>query len=409
VRYEIATKGGSHMESVRVPGLRHQLELKPKDAGHFKYRFISIDDAVYKGHQLGGKDLLLEQDVKPPASAHLRRPSGTIDACIEEPVEMNVELSGEKPFTLEYELVHDGKRKKTKETGIETDVLKIQTDPLAKGGEYSLALTSIQDKTGCKIFLNSEVKFTVRRQRPKVSFGHLEGKHKTVEVEGRQVDLPLRLTGRSPWTIRYRNMNESSKVILEKTARSTNDIIRVNQRGTYEILDVSDDQCPGTVDPTASKFEVDWFPRPQIKLADTAVLIPEGKKFKKREVCEGDIDAVEVNLIGKSYGILFNELELTYQKELHHIMLSTKFVTSPSMDRAPFKTKNSKPPWAWPPSRWRPARPERTSTSSPSFPMAYTITKPKSSLPLYFRRKSIESLQRTSSNLDNRTSTAKKN
>jgi nucleoporin POM152 len=71
-------------------------------------------------------------------------------------------------------------------------------------------------------------------------------------------------------------------------------------------LDVSDDQCPGTVDPTASKFEVDWFPRPQIKLADTAVLIPEGKKFKKREVCEGDIDAVEVNLIGKT---LWNSLQ----------------------------------------------------------------------------------------------------
>jgi nucleoporin POM152 len=314
VRYEIATKSGSHMESVRVPGLRHQLELKPKDAGHFKYQFISIDDAVYKGHQLGGKDFLLEQDVKPPASAHLRRPSGTIDACIEEPVEVNVELSGEKPFTLEYELVYDGKRKKTKETGIETDVFKIQTDPLAKGGEYSLALTSIQDKTGCKIFLNSEVKFTVRRQRPKVSFGQLEGKHKTIEVEGRQVDLPLRLTGRSPWTIKYRNMNASSKAILEKTARSTNDIIRVNQRGTYEIVDVSDDQCPGTVDHTASIFEVDWFPRPQIKLADTAVLIPDGKKFKKREVCEGDIDAVEVNLIGKRVCCTFQRSETNLSK-----------------------------------------------------------------------------------------------
>jgi nucleoporin POM152 len=300
VRYEIATKSGTHTESIRVLGLRHQIELKPKDAGHFKYQFISIDDAVYKGHQLGGKDLVLAQDVKPPASAHLRRPSGIIDSCIEEPVEMNVELSGEKPFTLEYELVHDGKRKRTKATDIETDVFKIQTDPLAKGGEYSLALTSIQDKTGCKIFLNSEVKFTVRRQRPKVSFGHLEGKHKTIEVEGRQIELPLRLTGRSPWTIKYRNMNDSSKAILEKTARSTNDIIRVNQCGTYELLDVSDDQCPGTVDPTASTFEVDWFARPQIKLADTAVLIPDGKKYIKREVCEGDIDAVEVNLIGKS-------------------------------------------------------------------------------------------------------------
>ena len=59
-----------------------------------------MDDAVYKGYPLGGSGLVLEQDVKPPASAYLRRPSSTIDACIEEPVEMNVELTGEQPFTL---------------------------------------------------------------------------------------------------------------------------------------------------------------------------------------------------------------------------------------------------------------------------------------------------------------------
>jgi nucleoporin POM152 len=254
---------------------------------------------VYKNHLLSGKDLVLEQDVKPPASASLRRPSGTIDACIEEPVEMNVELSGEKPFILEYELIHDGKRKKYKATNIDSDVFKIHTDPLVKGGEYSLALTSVQDNSGCNIFLNSEVKFTVRRQRPKVSFGQLEGKYKTIEVEGRRVELPLRLTGRPPWIVKYRNLNDTAGKIVENTAKSTNDIIRVEQRGTYEILDVSDDQCPGTVDPTASRFEVDWFPRPQIRLADTAVLIPDGKKYLKRDVCEGDIDAVEVNLIGK--------------------------------------------------------------------------------------------------------------
>jgi len=66
------TKSGTHSESVRVLGLRHQLELKPREAGHFKYQFISIDDSVYKNHLLSGKDLVLEQDVKPPASASLR-------------------------------------------------------------------------------------------------------------------------------------------------------------------------------------------------------------------------------------------------------------------------------------------------------------------------------------------------
>jgi nucleoporin POM152 len=298
VRYNILTKGGTSMEQIKIPGVRHQLELKPRNAGHFKYQFISVDDAVYKDYALEGKGLVLEQDVKPPASAQLRPPPGTIDACIEEPVEMNVELSGEKPFTLEYELVHDGKRKRQKVSGIETDVFKIKTDPLVNGGEYSLALASVQDKTGCKIFLNDEAKFTVRHQRPKASFGHLEGKHKTTEIEGRQINLPLRLTGRAPWTIKYRNANDSSGQIFEKRAKSTNDVITVNQRGIYEILDISDDQCPGTVDPLASTFEVDWLPRPQIKLADTAVLIPDGDKYVKREVCEGDIDAVGVNLIG---------------------------------------------------------------------------------------------------------------
>ncbi|KAF8866053.1 hypothetical protein BDZ45DRAFT_667923 [Acephala macrosclerotiorum] len=301
VRYDIITKSGEkHHEKVKISGLRHQMELRPRDAGHFKYHFTSIDDAVYKGHHLSGNGLVLEQDVKPPASAQLRVPSRPIDACIEEPVEMNVELSGEKPFTLEYELVHDGKRKRSKVTDIDSDVYKISTDPLIKGGEYSLALTSIQDKTGCKIFLNSEAKFTVRRQRPKASFGLLEGKYNTIEVEGRNVELPLRLTGRAPWIIQYRNLDDTSGKILEKTARSTNDMLAVEEGGIYEILEVSDDQCPGTVDPAASTFEVEWFPRPQIKVADNAALIPEGKKYRKREVCEGDIDAVEVNLIGSS-------------------------------------------------------------------------------------------------------------
>jgi nucleoporin POM152 len=304
VRYDIMVKGKTTSESVEVPGLRHQLELRPKNAGHFQYQFTSIDDAVYEGEKLGGNDLFLEQNVKPPASAQLRRQSSIIDACIEEPVVMNVELSGEKPFTLEYELIHDGKKKKQKVTGIESDVYRIETDPLVNGGEYSLALVSVQDKTGCRIFLKGEAKFTVRHQRPKASFGHIEGKLTTTEIEGRKVKLPLRLTGRAPWTVKYRNLDDTPEKIIEEKATSTNDVITVSQKGRYEILEVSDNQCPGTVDPLASTFEVDWLPRPEIRLASTAALIPDGDKYIKREVCEGDVDAVEINLIGTWQNIL---------------------------------------------------------------------------------------------------------
>ena len=298
VRYDIITKAGTSSEKVVVKGLRDQLVLKPRDAGHFKYRFTSLDDAVYKGQQLKSKALALEQDVKPPASAWLTSQSNRIDACIEEPVELNVQMTGEMPFTLEYELIHDGKRKRQKVEHIEAHNFKIKTDPLLSGGEYSLALASVKDKVGCKIFLNEEVKFSVRHQRPKASFGYLDGKHKIVDVAGREIGLPLRLTGRGPWTIKYNNINDTSGKVIEKQLRSNNDFIRVNRDGVYKILEVSDDQCPGTVDALASSFEVEWLPRPYIKFADTAVVIPEGDRVVKREVCEGDIDAVEINLVG---------------------------------------------------------------------------------------------------------------
>lgn len=311
VRYDIITKAGISSEKVTIKGLRHQLELKPREAGHFKYRFTSIDDAVYKGQQLKSKELALEQDVKPPASAWLTTHSNRIDACIEEPVEFNVQMTGESPFTLEYELVHDGKRKRQKVEAIDSHNFKIQTDPLLSGGEYSLALANVKDKIGCKIFLNEEVKFTVRHQRPKASFGYLDGKHKIIDIADRDINLPLRLTGRGPWTVKYTNLNETSGKVIEKQMRSSNDFIKANRDGVYKILEVSDDQCPGTVDLLASAFEIQWLPRPYIKFADTAVVIPEDDNFVKREVCEGDIDAVEVNLIGKQISLSTKQLLLT--------------------------------------------------------------------------------------------------
>jgi len=214
VTYDIISRNGIKTTTVlSVPNLRWQLKLQPTEAGHFKYHFKSIDDAVYKGHQLSSKDLVLEQDVKPPASAYLRRPSSQIDACIEEPVTMGVALSGEKPFTLEYELVYNGKREKVKVSDIDTNIYEIRTKSLNTGGEYSLALASVKDNTGCKIFLSSEVKFTVRHQRPKVSFGHLEGKHKTVEIESKYISLPLRLTGKAPWNIKYKNLDKITQIL----------------------------------------------------------------------------------------------------------------------------------------------------------------------------------------------------
>ncbi|KAF4822186.1 Nucleoporin POM152 [Colletotrichum tropicale] len=299
VRYDVVDQNGNvRRERVDVSGLRQQIELRPTAAGHHKYIFKQIDDAIYKGQPLSGPNMVLETDVKPAASAIIQHSTGAISACLEEQVEVDILLLGDAPFSLEWEVVHDGKRKSERVTDIQDNNYRIKTKPLAKGGEYTLALNSVQDKSGCRTFLKDELKVSVRRQRPRAAFGLVENKRNIMAVENTKVDLPLRLQGDGPWTLSYRNV-EAGDVILKKTARNANEILTVKSRGTYEIIDVAD-SCPGIVDPQASQFKVDWYPRPEIKLVQTDTITSDAAAFVKRDVCEGDIDSFEVSLKGSA-------------------------------------------------------------------------------------------------------------
>lgn len=290
----------SHRESVIVKGLRQQIDLLPRNAGRYQYRFRQLEDAIYKSIPLPlGDEYYLEQNVKPPATAFFSDTPVVISACLDQPIKVDVALRGDGPFTLEWELVHEGKKKSEKITDITEESYSIETAPLSHGGDYTLALTSIQDKTGCRIFLKEEIKITVRRQRPRAAFGHVENKKTATVIEDAKVSIPLKLSGEAPWRVTYRNLdNDKGERIA--VARSSNDFLEVNERGTFEILDVRDDKCPGQVDPKLSTFEVDWFPRPELNLVQTDGFSQNGDVFTKQDVCEGDIDGFEVALKGES-------------------------------------------------------------------------------------------------------------
>ena len=298
VRYDVVTNGERRHERVNVPGMRFQMELVPRIAGHHKYVFTAIDDAVYKAQQLSGSDMVLEQSVKPAARAMFSHPTKKISACLEEQVGVDVALFGEPPFSVEYELVHEGKRKAYKQSDIESTVYRIETPALYHGGEYALALTSIQDKTGCRNFVQDEVKISVTRQQPRAAFGHIDNKRRAMVIEDSKVRLPLRLTGEGPWKLSYRMVEGGGSPIV-RTLGSGNDFLDVTMRGTYEIVDVSDKQCHGAVDPTASTFEVGWFPRPEINVLEAEGVSRHGDKFVKQDVCEGSSDSFDVHLKGK--------------------------------------------------------------------------------------------------------------
>ncbi|KAF1984113.1 nucleoporin Pom152 [Aulographum hederae CBS 113979] len=299
VDYTIQKRGSKDAESKskRIDGIRGQLDLTPGEAGHYTYAFIGISDAVYKGHPITSKNLVLEQDVKPSASAHFIDRHGTKEACFGEPISYTIRLQGEAPWSLEYELVHGGRRTKKTIDNIESEEYPISTDHLTNGGEYTLSLSSVTDNVGCKEFLNDEVKFTVRGQRPKASFNSIAGKFDVRSLQGKDVQLPLRLTGRGPWTIKYQNLDHAPKHV---TLRSANGHISVNTEGTYKLVEVNDASCPGSIEEASSIFDVVWVPRPSVKVAEGALMELKGSKYEKRAVCEGDEDTFEVSFTGSA-------------------------------------------------------------------------------------------------------------
>lgn len=303
VNYDMITNGERERKRVNIPGLRFQMDLVPLVAGHHQYIFTHITDALYKDQKLSGPEFVLEQDVKPAAAALLQHSTGKMNLCLGQEATVDILLLGDPPFTLEWEVIHDGKRRQHKATGIQENGYQIKTSPLTQGGEYTLGLTSVQDKRGCRNFLQDELKVSVRRQNPRAAFGQIKGKRKVMGVEGSVVQLPVRLTGERPWTVFYMNSNEGTPEnprILSKTVDSDNGFLEVRARGTYTIMDVKDRQCDGVVDPKASKFEVDWVPRPELSVALSHGVSQADSGYVVEDVCEGDVSGFEVALKGRS-------------------------------------------------------------------------------------------------------------
>lgn len=295
VYYSEHFNGRKRLPAKKIPisSLRYTMDFAPKDAGHYKYTFDSISDAVYKDLPL--KNIELQQNVRPSAHARFVEGKRAKSACIDDKTEFDVRFSGDAPWTLEYEIVHNGKRAKhTVETSDEH--YTISTDSLKSGGEYVVTLTSVSDKMGCKEYLQEEAKVNVRHERPKAYFGHIEGRQTIKALEGRTVGLPLRFTGNGPWTLSYENLGTKEK--KKEHFQSANAFLDVKMDGTYQLLSVNDNFCPGLIDEKASQFDVAWVARPTLSIPESPAVVLEGSKYVRDPVCAGEEDSFDISLSG---------------------------------------------------------------------------------------------------------------
>jgi nucleoporin POM152 len=300
IDYVIESKGKpSEFKQTKSENRRYQLELKPRNAGHYTYRFNSLTDQYYQARRISE---ILEVDVKPSANAELML-DGTAKRprlCLGDQAEFSVRFTGEPPWSLEYEVVHGGKKTKSKIDNVSEKEYTFRTTNLQSGGDYSLVLVSVSDSRNCPESLKEEVKFHVRHQRPKAGFGTIEGKRTAQAVEDSALALPIRLTGEKPWRVEVKNIDDQYDPPKEYLFENPNTEIQVNRQGTYQIHGVRDVICAGQVEEGASKFAVSWRDRPHLRISESPTLKKvDNSHFRKEDVCEGDEDYLDIAFSGR--------------------------------------------------------------------------------------------------------------
>ncbi|THV07501.1 hypothetical protein K435DRAFT_959584 [Dendrothele bispora CBS 962.96] len=300
--------------SKRFESSRGHFTLQPEHSGHYTFTFTHISDANYQKVELDGPSI--DQIIHPQASAEFvgssRNKKKDISICEGSMINADVELRGSGPWNLEVQIVGPKSSEIVKFDSIEnarkTLQIPVPTKINQDGGSFEVDLVNIEDKYGCKRALSTPgVTVNVRRSKPTVKFYGAEGKRNVTVLEREQASLPLRLTGQAPWRLKYRRIGEPR--VSSVTLNSPNDVLHATESGIYEILDISDAQCPGYVVADASTYQVDWIPRPTARLSSQtqATYEPLNGSYILPPICAGNDGHVDLDLTGRPpFQIMYN-------------------------------------------------------------------------------------------------------
>ncbi|KAF8560070.1 hypothetical protein OG21DRAFT_1502415 [Imleria badia] len=296
---------------------RSELTLQPEHSGHYFYTFLHLSDANYRKVELKGPSI--DQIVHPLAAADFiptastGRPRRMVNSCSGNMVDVEVDLRGTPPWNLELDIVGPRTTDRLEIRDIKSSPTRIQVPIPSKvdqeGGTFEVDLVNVEDAYGCKRSISVPgVSVNVRRVKPTAKFYIKNGNRQVTILEDNETELPLRLTGDGPWTVKYRRAEEPESV---QTAilRSPNDNIRVKKKGSYELLGVSDSQCPGVVFADDNRYHVDWVPRPSAKLDPQTPSIFEtyNRSHILPPICKGHDDHVDLDLTGRPpFQIMYN-------------------------------------------------------------------------------------------------------
>ncbi|KAG6337069.1 hypothetical protein ID866_2022 [Astraeus odoratus] len=295
---------------------RGTITLQPEHSGHYFYTFLQLSDVNYKKVPLDGPSI--DQIVHPLAAADFLSPAQgrnkkVVNSCSGNMTDTDVDLRGTPPWNLELQIVGPHSTDSIVIRDITSSPARIQV-PIPsivdkEGGMFEVDLVNVEDVYGCKRPVSVPgISVNVRRVQPTAKFYSKDGRRQTTILEEEEAELPLRLTGDGPWKVKYRHV-DSSEATQSAILASPNDYLHVKGRGTYEIVGVSDSQCPGTIVVGENTYEVTWVPRPSAKLSSRTLSTfePYNRSHVLPTICQGQDDYVDLELTGRPpFQVMYN-------------------------------------------------------------------------------------------------------
>ncbi|CCE64106.1 hypothetical protein TPHA_0G02690 [Tetrapisispora phaffii CBS 4417] len=298
------------------PSTRYQISYNPKVEGNYEIVFDNLSNEVFTDaiNLTPIKDYSFETTMRVKPGAVFQNRSEK-QLCLNDGVDIPVMFKGEPPFTLNYDLIEifSNKRKSFNIEDIDSFNYKIKTPEFKMGGEYILSLISVKDLSGCVAPLtDADIRIKVRRDIPTASMNFLDNM-KTLNInEGSIATIPIKLSGESPFTIKYAQVDKNSGILEsfeEKFHSNYNSVIKVRKQGYYKLLEVRDVSCKGKIIDSDKLFRINFFKKPSYEVLEKLSIKTITKKsFVKDPVCEGASSSVDLALSGSPPFTLLYEI-----------------------------------------------------------------------------------------------------
>ena len=181
---------------IKIDRMRHQLRFTPDVVGTYAYELCALEDLNYNDVVLDRRKFRQQQTVIPLATAVQAADLRSFATCANSTVQVPLKLGGVSPWSLVYDVAHNGHLARYTVPNITTPFYDLTPPIFTDGGDYTVSLASIQDANGCVVSLDEpDFKVTVRLQKPMGEFHYERHVNELNVLENSQVRLPVRLTG----------------------------------------------------------------------------------------------------------------------------------------------------------------------------------------------------------------------